>query len=117
MILLEVRRYAKFKCKHNRGLTYVRCMPVVILGLGLIFLAADLQEEPMRPTKLPFSQGMTFDTLDAYLAHLERLGTMDITWYNRRPDGTYEVVRRRSPSTPSIIVSRQELLDRFGFVE
>jgi hypothetical protein len=89
----------------------------VILGLGLIVLAADLQAEPIRPTKLPFSQGLTFDSLDAYLAHLERLGTMDITWYNLRPDGTYEVVRRRAPSTPAIILSRQDLLDRFGFVE
>ena len=90
---------------------------VGVLGLGLIFLAADLQEEHVRPTELPFSQGHTFDTLDAYLAHLESLGTMGITWYERRADGTYEMVRRRTPGTPAIVLTRQELLERFGFAE
>ncbi len=95
----------------------IACVPVGILGLGLIILAADLQEEHVGPTELPFSQGQTFDTLDAYLAHLEGLGTMGITWYERRPDGTYEMVRRRTPGTPAIILTRRELLERFGYSE
>jgi hypothetical protein len=95
----------------------IACLPVGILGLGLVFLAADPQEKHIGPAELPFSQGQTFDTLDAYLAHLERLGTMGITWYQRRPDATYEMVRRRTPGTPATILTRQYLLERFGFTE
>ena len=95
----------------------IASVSVGVLGLGLIILASDLQEEHVGPTELPFSQGQTFDTLDAYLAHLESLGTMGITWYQRRPDGTYVMVRRRPPGTPAIILTRQELLERFGFAE
>jgi hypothetical protein len=93
------------------------CVHVVILGLGLILLAADQPEKHTGPTKLPFSQGETFNNLDAYLAHLERLGPMGITWYELRSDGTYEMILRRMPGTSATILTRQELLERFGFAE
>lgn len=64
---------------------------------------------------LPHAKGRTFDTLDAYLAHLEELGKIDIAWYRPLPDGRYELIVRRRPGTVPQIYTRQELLDRFGF--
>lgn len=94
-------------------------VPVGLLGLGLaglIVMAADTAGGNGGPVELPFAQGQSFETLDAYLAHLEQLGTIGITWYQRLADGTYEMVRRRAPGTPPTILTRQELLDRYGFV-
>lgn len=96
---------------------FVRLVPVGILGIGLILLVADLREKHAGSAELPFSQGETFKNLDAYLAHLERLGALGITWYERRSDGTYEMIRRRMPGTSAAILTRQELLERFGFAE
>jgi|LauGreSuBDMM15SN_2_FD.fasta_scaffold469547_1 hypothetical protein len=90
---------------------------VWILGLGMLFAASDRLEEHKGLAELPFSQGQSFATLDAYLAHLERLGTIGITWYQRLPNDTYEMVRRRAPGAKTIIFTRQELLERYGFAE
>lgn len=93
-------------------------VPVGILGLGLaglIMMAADTAGGNGGPVELPFAQGQSFETLDAYLAHLEGLGTIGVTWYQRLPDGTYEMIRRRPPGTPPTILTREELLERFGF--
>lgn len=95
-------------------------LPFAILGIGMagmIVLAAERAGGHGVPPERPFSQGQSFATLDAYLAHLERLGPIDITWYQRRPDGTYEMIQRRPPGTPPTIFTRQQLLDRFGFSE
>jgi hypothetical protein len=67
------------------------------------------------PPDRPFAMGHDFEALDDYLAHLQELGGMGITWYERQPDGTYMMIRRRPPGTPPEIFTRQELLDRFGF--
>jgi hypothetical protein len=64
---------------------------------------------------LPCADGRRFASLDAYLAHLETLGTMGITWYDHRADGTYVEVRRRPPGEAPPVFTRQDLLDRFGF--
>lgn len=64
---------------------------------------------------LPFSSGQTFADLDAYLAHLQELGTMGIPWFRQLPDGRYVEVRRRPPGEEPEVFTRQELLDRFGF--
>lgn len=95
-------------------------VPFGILGIGvagMIVLAAERVSGNDAPPDLPFAQGQSFATLDDYLAHLERLGTMDVTWYQRLPDCTYEMIQRRPPGTPPTIFTRQELLDRFGFSE
>lgn len=65
---------------------------------------------------LPFAQGETFETLDAYLAHLERRGAMDVPWYRAIGPDLYELVpggrgRRGAPAR----FSRAELMQRFGF--
>jgi hypothetical protein len=89
-----------------------------ILGVGLAGLMVFAAQDAVgngAPPALPFAQGQSFDRLDAYLAHLERLGTMGITWYQRRPDGRYTMVQRRPPGTAPQIFTRKELLDRFGF--
>jgi len=66
---------------------------------------------------LPHADGRHFETLDAYLAHLEELGTIGIAWYERRPDGRYQLITRRPPGQAPEIFTRQELLERFGFAE
>ena len=94
-------------------------IPIGLLGLGLaglVVMGADVAGGNGGAVERPFAQGQSFETLDAYLAHLERLGTIDIAWYRLLPDGTYEVIRRRPPGMPPQIVTRQELLARFGFV-
>lgn len=94
-------------------------VPVGLLGLvlaGLVVMGADMAGGNGGPVDLPFGQGQSFESLDAYLAHLEQLGTIGITWYRRLPDGTYEMIRRRPPGTPPTVFTRQELLDRYGFV-
>lgn len=89
-----------------------------LMGLGLAGLVvcggpAAFGNGP--EAERPFAQGQSFVDLDAYLAHLEALGPMDVPWYRLRPDGTYEQIRLRLPGTPPEIFTRQELLDRFGF--
>lgn len=69
------------------------------------------------PTDLPHAEGKSFATLDAYLAHLEKLGEIGIAWYERLPDGRYQLIRRRPPGTAPEIFTRQELLERFGFAQ
>ena len=65
-------------------------------------------------TGLPFSQGHDFATLDAYLAHLERRGAMDVPWYREVSPGLYELVSGRG-RRPAVRVTRAELMQRFGF--
>ena len=100
--------------------------PIGIMGIGLVGLVVLSPPEASgnggpsatgAVTDLPFAQGQSFETLDAYLAHLETLGTIGITWYRTLPDGRYEAVRRRAPGTPPTIFTRQELLDRYGFAQ
>jgi hypothetical protein len=94
------------------------------LGLGvacaLSLLAAPASANggggPDR-SDLPFARGLSFGDLDAYLAHLQTLGTMGIPWYQALPDGRYVLVRRRPPGETPEVFTRQQLLDRFGFDE
>lgn len=95
-----------------------------LLGLGFAGLVALAAQDALGNggaageggTKaLPFAQGQSFETLDAYLAHLETLGTIGIRWYQRRPDGSYVVVERLPPGSAPQIFTRQELLERYGF--
>jgi hypothetical protein len=93
-------------------------VPFGILGLGLaglLVLAADRAGGNGGPAELPFAQGQSFASLDDYLAHLQTLGTIGITWYRLLPDGRYEQVRRRPPGSTPLILTRQELLIRYGF--
>jgi hypothetical protein len=64
---------------------------------------------------LPHADGREFATLDAYLAHLQHLGTIGIAWYERMPDGRYQLVMRRPPHEAPEVFTREELLERFGF--
>jgi hypothetical protein len=70
--------------------------------------------------ELPFSQGQGFATLDAYLAHLERLSAQDRPWYQEIEPGRYRLVGgRRAPSTQADerIYTREDLMTEFGFTE
>ncbi len=64
---------------------------------------------------LPFAQGQTFESLDAYLAHLERRGAMDVPWYRAVGPNRYELVSGRGRRGAVERCSRAELMQRFGF--
>lgn len=90
----------------------------LIFGIagGMAIMPGDARANGAA-TGLPHAEGRDFATLDAYLAHLEKLGEIGITWYERMPDGRYQMIRRRQPGSAPEIFTRQELLDRFGFDE
>ena len=93
-------------------------VPLGLVGLGLVGLVVCAAPEALgngARADRPFAQGQDFADLDAYLAHLETLGTIGVTWYRRLPDGTYQEIRLRPPGTAPRIFTRQDLLDRFGF--
>lgn len=65
---------------------------------------------------LPHAQGRTFADLESYLAHLRRLGTMDIPFYEEISPGRYKLNSGRgSNRMPEQIFTRDELLKKFRF--
>ncbi|MCV0396060.1 MAG: hypothetical protein K5872_18075 [Rhizobiaceae bacterium] len=66
---------------------------------------------------LPFARGQSFATLDEYLAHRRRLGTMDVPYYREVSPGRYRL-EGGSPTpvpAPDRIWTREELLEKYGF--
>jgi len=65
---------------------------------------------------LPFAGGMSFQTLDEYLAHLQRRGTYDVPWYREVSPGMYErVVGRGAPGASAQRFTREDLERKYGF--
>lgn len=86
-----------------------------LLMAGGLAMVADKAQGNGVDGHLPHADGRLFETLDAYLAYLEDLGTIGIAWYERRPDGTYQLITRRPPGQAPEIFTREDLLERFGF--
>lgn len=63
---------------------------------------------------LPYARDQTFRTLDDYLAHLERQGTIDLPWWRQIGPGIYERVTNMRGRAPER-ATRAELMRRFGF--
>ena len=61
--------------------------------------------------RLPFARGQNFCTLDAYLAHLERQGAIDLPWWRQIRPGVYEQVKRMTATTREV-ATRAELSKR-----
>ena len=74
-------------------------------------------EAPRAPrADLPFGQGLSFATLDDYLAHLQRRGAYDVPWYREVGPGLYERVGgRRGPGQAAERYTRDELERKYGF--
>lgn len=89
---------------------------LIVMAGGGALLPNDAKSNESEPG-LPHAERQSFATLDAYLAHLEKLGEIGISWYERMPDGRYRQIKRRMPGSEPEIYTRQELLDRFGFDE
>jgi len=87
---------------------------LIVMAGGGALLPNDAKSNESEPG-LPHAEGKNFATLDAYLNHLEKLGEIGIAWYERMPDGRYQLVKRRMPGSEPEVFTRQELLDRFGF--
>lgn len=56
-----------------------------------------------------------FDSLDDYLAQLERLGATGQAWYRETSPGHYEFVTTMVPAPARRTFTRAELMTRFGF--
>ena len=58
-----------------------------------------------------------FDSLDAYLAHLEAMAPMDSSWYRPIKPGVYrlETGNLRGPYRGQRLFTRAELMRKFGF--
>jgi len=89
------------------------CFCLAVAG-GMALMPVDSGANGFVPD-LPHAEGQRFETLDAYLAHLQELGTIGIAWYERLPDGRYQLIKRRVPGTEPEIFTRRELLEKFGF--
>ena len=67
-----------------------------------------------RVANLPFARGAVFSCLDDYLAHLQQQGAIDLPWWREIRPGVYEHVVRM-PEAQREVVTRAELMRRFGF--
>jgi hypothetical protein len=64
---------------------------------------------------LPFAMGKTFPTLDAYLTHLQCFAApIDKPWWREVRPGVYEHMTSVTNAKREV-VTRAELLKRFGF--
>ncbi len=63
---------------------------------------------------LPYARGKTFKTLDEYLAHLEKNGTIDLPYWREISPGVYEWTVRM-PEAERKTATREELLALYGF--
>lgn len=72
---------------------------------------------------LPFARGKSFVTLDQYLRHLERNGTIGLPYYREVRLGVYAYITTFVPKPGNSegnampLFTRQQLLDKFGFKE
>ena len=77
-----------------------------------------MDQSPGPPVReLPFAQGLSFSTLDDYLAHLRKRGAYGVPYYRETGPGLYErVTGRRAPGQPPPErIGREELARRYGF--
>lgn len=63
---------------------------------------------------LPYAHGKVFHSLDDYLAHLEKLGQIDLPWWRQIRPGVYEQVTTMTGAVPEV-ATREELMRRYGF--
>lgn len=76
-----------------------------------------MSEEKDQAGVLPFAQGRTFPTLDAYLAFLERRGATGVPFWREVAPGLYELVARRGRGAAPVRLDRAALMRRFGFTD
>ena len=75
------------------------------------------QADSRSPVRdLPFAGGMSFTSLDEYLAHLRRRSAHDVPWYREVSPGVYErVVGRGPPGGEPQRHTREALERKYGF--
>ena len=91
--------------------------PLRVLGPG-----ADTRQPAATGSGAPVSNAHVppnrrFDSLDTYLAHLEKMAPMDSSWYRPIKPGLYrlETGNLRGPYRGQRVFTRAELLRKFGF--
>lgn len=93
-----------------------RRINAVILAIAAAFAmcwgtVSAMSKAPEQKT----APGARFATLDAYLAHLAKGGTMDRPYYHLLPDGRYQLIAGRGSNRNPQFFTRDELLKKFGF--
>ena len=76
---------------------------------------SKVADEGDEVRNLPYARGRSFQTLDEYLAHLERQAAIDLPYWRRVGPDLYEWVRTRVPRGPPERATRAELMRRYGF--
>lgn len=67
-------------------------------------------------SNLPYANGETFDTLDEYLAHLEKQSAIGLPYWRRIGGDEYEwVTTMRTEDATRETATRSELMARYGF--
>ena len=84
---------------------------------GALLALAPVNTQAAEPRSgLPYAQGKSFATLDAYLKHLESLGPIGVPFYRELSPGRYErQTSIRLPGEKPQTQSRAELARQFGF--
>ena len=94
----------------------VSSMSDVALAIGVVIAMtwgtmSAMSEAPEQKT----APAARFATLDDYLAHLAKGGTMDRPYYHLLPDGRYQLIAGRGSNRNPQFFTRDELLRKFGF--
>lgn len=87
---------------------------VAAKDIGMIEAGKEQCGADQGVARLPFARGRTFCSLDAYLAHLERQGAIDLPWWRQVRPGVYEHVKRITGADREV-ATRAQLMKRFGF--
>lgn len=99
-----------------------KCRPRYLLAAlsGVVFSGAILAMSDSSTAaprdNLPYANGKVFDTLEAYLEHLESLGPIGVPFYREVSPGRYVnqgSIRLGGQRPPTF--SRQELARKYGF--
>lgn len=88
------------------------CALAFLLASAMLFGAPPAMSDTPDQKSAPAAR---FATLDDYLAHLAKGGTMDRPYYHRLPDGRYQLIAGRGSNRNPQFFTREELLDKFGF--
>jgi hypothetical protein len=75
---------------------------------------APLSNAPSQD--LPYAKGLSFPTLDEYLAYRKKLGASDRPYYEEISPGIYRLIKGRKPQVgdPKTF-TRKQLMETFGF--
>ena len=100
----------------RNGLVRILALWVAIVTVCAA-MEGDVRAASNKPRQdLPFAGDRAFANLDAYLAFRKEQGAMDKPYYERLPDGRYELMTGRAQQgRQGRIFTREQLMMKYGF--